>query len=159
MHPCHHPDGSARLLGCSPRPPPAAQGCKTSLLCSPGGLQKDRGLTRAWRKGNARRCWRQHAGCPGSSGSRHGACSQGSETPAQPRRLYGLAGTRPAPGGRLQGPFALLLPEKPSGKFGVIFLLFSYLLPAGADLSLRLAELHPRGTCFAFVVHKIAINY
>lgn len=43
--------------------------------------------------------------------------------------------------------------------FGSFFLLFSSLLPAGADLSLQLAELHPRGTCFAFVVHEIAINY
>lgn len=56
-------------------------------------------------------------------------------------------------------PLTLLLPKKPSGNFGVIFLLFSYLLPAGADLSLQLPELHLRGTCFAFVVHKIAINY
>lgn len=43
--------------------------------------------------------------------------------------------------------------------FGSFSCFFSSLLPAGADLSLRLAELHPRGTCFAFVVHETAINY
>lgn len=56
-------------------------------------------------------------------------------------------------------PFSLLLPKDPSRTFWVFFLFFSSLLPAGADLSLWLAELHPRGTRFAFVVHEIAINY
>lgn len=139
--------------------PPHLWGAKRRYSAAQVGSRRTGWLMWAEKKGNARRCWRQRAGCPGSGGSRRSACRQGLETQAQPRCLYGPAGRSPAPGGCLQGPFTLLLPEKPSGNFGVIFLLFSYLLPAGADLSLQLPELHLRGTCFAFVVHKIAINY
>lgn len=124
-------------------PPPqlwGAKPCSSAAL----GAQEGWGLLLAWTKGN-RRCGRQQwftLWC-----LRAGLEPSTAQVPA------------PVPGLHLQGPFPLLLPEKSSGKFGVIFLLFSYLLPAGADLSLQRSELHPRGICFALVVHKIAINY
>lgn len=39
------------------------------------------------------------------------------------------------------------------------FFCFSSLLPAGADLSLQLPQLHPSRACLAVVLQEIAVNY
>lgn len=132
MHPCHHPDSTPS--------PSTALGDKTSSFCSPGGLQEDGGS-----------CGHGQKVMEGDVGGLRNHSTALVPVQASPHypHLEGICRAPPLPS----------LQRIQIEPFGSFFLLFSSLLPAGADLSLQLAELHPRGTCFAFVVHEIAINY